>query len=83
MGPTLKKIKQKPNKQKKEKGNNANGVRENEISEEKKILFLLFKFSQIYENLTFGFRRDKHKKCSTRRGLRVRTKNMGFHREFR
>ena len=47
----------------------------------KKILSLFL--YQIYENLTDGFRRDKHKKCSTRRGLRVSTKNKGFHREFR
>ena len=38
---------------------------------------------QIYENLTVGFHRDKHEKCSTRRGLRVGTKNTGFQREFR
>ena len=39
--------------------------------------------SQIHENLTVGIRRDKHEKCSTRQGLRVGTKNKGFHREFR
>ena len=50
---------------------------------EKKYIFFLFILSQIYENLTVGFRRDKHEKCSTRRGLRVSTKNTGFHREFR
>ena len=39
--------------------------------------------SQIHENLTVGIRRDKHEKCCTRRGLRVGSKNKGFHREFR
>ena len=38
--------------------------------------------SSIHGVPTVGFRRAKHKKCSTRRGLRVRTKNTGFHREF-
>ena len=47
----------------------------------KKILYLFI--SQIYGNLTVGIRRDKHEKCSTGRGLRVGTKNKGFHREFR
>ena len=50
-------------------------------------MFLIFLFSnllsQIYENLTAGIRRDKHEKCSTRRGLRVSTRNTRFHREFR
>ena len=44
--------------------------------------FLSFLF-QIPEFLIVGFRRDKHEKCSTRRGLRVSTKNTGFHREFK
>ena len=48
-----------------------------------KFFFSFIRFSQIYENLTVGIRRDKHEKCSTRRGLRVGTKNKGFHREFR
>ena len=47
------------------------------------IYFFLFILSQIYENLTAGFRQDKHEKCFTRRGLRVSTKNTGFHVEFR
>ena len=45
--------------------------------------FLLLLSSQIHENMTVGFRRAKNEKCSTRRGLRVGTKNTGFHREFR
>ena len=47
--------------------------------------FFLFSLviSQIYENQTVGFRQDKHEKCSRKRGLRVGTKNTGFHREFR
>ena len=54
---------------------------------EKKVLnffnFFISFLSQIYENLTAGFRRDKHEKCSTLRGLRVGTRNTRFHREFR
>ena len=45
--------------------------------------FLSSFLSQIYGNLTVGFRRAKDEKCSTRRGLRVGTKNTGFHQEFR
>ena len=48
--------------------------------EKKKFLFIL---SQIYGNPTVGIRRDKHEKCSTRRGLRVSTRNTGFHQEFK
>ena len=44
--------------------------------------FLLLVLSQIHENLTVEIRQDKHEKCFTRRGLRVGTKNKGFHREF-
>ena len=47
------------------------------------IFFLLNLLSSILEFLTVGFRRVKHEKCSTRRGLRVGTKNTGFHREFK
>ena len=39
--------------------------------------------SHIPEFLTVGIRRDKHEKCSTRRGLRVGNKNTRFHREFK
>ena len=46
------------------------------------ILFFLL-FSKIHGNLTVGFRRVKNEKCSTRRGLRVGTKNIEFHLEFR
>ena len=48
--------------------------------------FFFFAFllsSQIHENMRVGIRRDKHEKCSTRRGLRMGTKNKGFHIEFR
>ena len=44
---------------------------------------LLSLLSSIHGVPTVGFRRVKHEKCSTRRGLRVGTKNTGFHREFR
>ena len=47
------------------------------------IFFLYYFHSQILKFPTVGFRRDKHGKCSKRRGLRVSTKNMRFHREFR
>ena len=55
------------------------------VEEREKIFnFFLSSFlSQIYENLTIGFRRVKNEKCSTRQGLCVGTKNTGFHREFR
>ena len=42
------------------------------------IFFYLYLLSQIYGNLIFGFRRDKHEKCSTRRGLRVGTKKHSY-----
>ena len=45
--------------------------------------FLLLVLFQIPEFLTVRIRRDKHEKCSTRRGLRVSTRNTRFHREFR
>ena len=48
-----------------------------------KFLFFSNLSSQIYENLTVGIRRDKHKKYSIRRGLRMGTRNTRFHREFR
>ena len=72
-----KKTKQKT-KQKKEDGMNiSESVRE---ERKKNFNFLSSLLSQIYENLSAGFRRDKHEKCSTRRGLRVSTRNTGFHR---
>ena len=43
--------------------------------------FLLLVLSQILEFLTVRIRRDKHEKWSTRRGLCVSTKNMGFFTE--
>ena len=55
----------------------------------REFFFLFFSFffsnllSQIHGNLTVGIRRDKHEKCSTQRGLRVGTRNTGFHQEFR
>ena len=48
------------------------------------IFFLLLNLlSSIHGVPTVGFRRVKHEKCSTQRGLCVGTKNTGFHREFR
>ena len=85
MGPTfnLKKTKAKQNKTKEMKiksFTDRDGERET-------IRFFLFSLlnllSSIPEFLTVGFRRVKHEKCSTRRGLRVGTKNTGFHLEFR
>ena len=47
------------------------------------IFFLLNLLSSIHGVMTVGFRRVKHEKSSTQRGLRVGTKKMGFHQEFR
>ena len=78
--------------QKKKKKNKKMKFKTNGMTEEMQrkrvgevilIFFLLLVLSQIYGNLSVGFRRDKHGKCSTRRGLRVSTKNTRFHREFR
>ena len=61
----------------------------NQFSRQNVSDFFFFNFylskilSSIHGVPTVGFRRVKHKKCSTRRGLRVRTKYTGFHREFR
>ena len=72
----------------KEKKNLKKQMKESQTEDfEKKIIFFSFFFllvlSQIPEFLTVRIHRDKHEKCSTRRGLRVSTKNTGFHREFR
>ena len=71
-----------PHQKKKTKGS-GRGVK----SVEKREKFLSFFYSnlssQIHENLTVEIRRDKHEKCSTRRGLRVGTRNTRFHLEFR
>ena len=40
--------------------------------------FSLIVFSQIHGNLTVGIRREKHEKCSTRRGLRVGYQKQGI-----
>ena len=42
------------------------------------LLFFLLA-SHIHGNLTVGFCRVNNEKCSTRQGLRVGTKNTGFH----
>ena len=47
------------------------------------IFSLLNLLSSILEFLIVGFRWAKNEKRYTRRGLRVGTKNTGFHREFR
>ena len=60
--------------------------RDREQIGERIVLFLFFFYSflsQIYGNLIVGIRRAKNEKCSMRRGLRVGTKNTGFHLEFR
>ena len=41
-------------------------------------IFFSLVISQIYENLTVGFRWAKNEKCVTRRGLHLGTKNTGF-----
>ena len=56
-----------------------------EIEREKdKILFLFSSvLSLIYVVSIVGIRRAKNESSSTRRRLRVSTKNTGFHREFK
>ena len=80
MGPTLKKNKTKQTKQTKGSGRGVKSVEKREIF---KFFFYSIRFSQIYGNLTVGFRQDKHEKCYMRRGLRVGTRNTRFHLEFR
>ena len=76
-----------PLKKRRRKNNKPLGrteLKESMGMREKILIFSLYLFlSQIYENLTDRFRRDKHEKCSTRQGLRVGTKNKGFHLEFK
>ena len=48
--------------------------------------FLVFILFASFSDLRKSDRRNssvKNEKCSTRRGLRMGTKNTGFHREFR
>ena len=54
-----------------------------EVSEILFYFYLLNLLSSIPEFLTIGFRRVKHEKCSTRRELRVGTKNTGFRQDFK
>ena len=71
---------------KKKEYNKALEFRRTEVNGVREVFNFNFSFllsSQIHENLTVEIRRDKHEKCSTRRGLRVGTKNKGFHQEFR
>ena len=78
MGPTKKKTKQTM------KMKEADGIGSVEnLREYFRFFFLSIRFSQIHKNLTVRIRRDKHEKCSMRRGLRVGTRNTRFHREFR
>ena len=65
---------------KKKRIQNDSGVwkKENQRGRGFNIFFSFIRFSEIYGNLTIGFRREKHKKCSTRRGLRVGTKTLDF-----
>ena len=57
-----------------------------ERGEERNVFFSFYfsnLLSQIHEFLIVRIRRDQHEKCSTRRGLRVSTRNTRFHRVFR
>ena len=78
-----------PHQKKKQKNKNKMKAKGRRARRPERFFLIFFSFyfsnliSQIYENLTVGFHRDKHGKCSTGRGLRVSTKNPGFHREFR
>ena len=79
MGPTFNFKKKKVNKTKDLEliftDRRSDGEREFQV-----FIFIFNFLSQIYGNLTVGFRRAKHEKCCTRRGLRVGTKNTGFRR---
>ena len=66
--------------------------RKNEIKEMKGknrregkfILFLFYKLLSLIHRVSIvRIRRAKNESSSTRRGLRVSTKNTGFHREFK
>ena len=80
VGPTKKK--RQTNKRKWKEENKSKLLKIKSSSREVSF-FLVFIFSnllyRIYENLTVEFRQDKHEKCSMRRGLRVSTRNTGFH----
>ena len=81
MGPTFN-----FNKKKKKKQKLFKSVHEQRGSNEGERFFnfsLLNLLSSIHGVPTVRFCRVKHEKCSTRRDLRVGTKNTGFHREFR
>ena len=77
VGPTKKKKIKQTTKEMKTKRKES--VSEGENFKKK---FLSSLLSQIYGNRTVGIRRDKHEKCSTRRGLHENTRNTRFHREF-
>ena len=82
VGPTSKE-KEKKNKMMKFK---TNGMMEDGQPEAKDLFFCFYSIvflSQILEFLSVRIRRDKHGKCSTRRGLRVSTRNTRFHQVFR
>ena len=76
------KEKEKKNKSKHSKSNWCKDLRE--VASRRRVFFLsFFFFYSFFSDLRKFDRRDKHEKCSTRRGLRVGTKNKGFHRKFR
>ena len=79
MGPIKKKTKQTMKRKEEDGIGNVENLRESILV----FFFFSILFSQIHKNLTVRICRDKHEKCSTRRGLRVGTRNTGFHREFR
>ena len=78
-------VPQKKKKVKTDKQKEMNGMADERQRGKREVFnfFPLSFLSQILEFLTVGFRQDKHEKCSTRRGLRVSTRNARFHREFR
>ena len=84
MDPTFNLEKNKQTKQNKRYKNQKEFFTGRDDERQSGFLFLVLNIiSSIPEFLTVGFRRVKHEKCSTQRGIRVRTKNTGFHREFR
>ena len=77
MGPTLS-LNNNNNNNNNNKERSRGQLRETE-RERDKILFLFsLLLSSIYVVSIVGIRRVKNKSLSTRRGLRVSTKNMGF-----
>ena len=57
--------------------------KESECERDKSLFLFSLLLSSIYVVSTFGIRRANNESSSTRRGLRVSTKNTGFCQEFK